>query len=77
MEQIKEEKGSITPMKDIVRPLLEQDESHFFEPLNSRKIFCDGFSLPSHPFKTLSEAQNFLLTHGVNVNMPTKSAKEG
>ena len=64
-------------MKDIIKPLLEQGENHFFKPLKSRKVFCDGFSLPSYPFKTLSEAQNFLLTHGVNVNMPTISAKEG
>jgi hypothetical protein len=74
---VKEEKDSITPMKNIMKPLLKQGESRFFEPLESRGIFCDGFSIPSYPFKTLSEAQSFLETHGVNVNMPIGSIKEG
>ena len=72
-----EEKDRITPMKNIIKPLLKEGESRFFEPLECRGIFCDGFAIPSYPFKTRSEAQSFLESHGINVTLPIDSNKEG
>jgi hypothetical protein len=54
-EIVKDWKDRLTPFRSIVKPLLKEGETHFFKSLKSRSLFCDGFALPSHPFKSLTE----------------------
>ena len=76
-EHVKDWKHRLISFKFVVRPLLKQGETSVFKPLKTRGIFCDGFTLPTHPFKSLNEAQSFLANYGVDVIMPIKGSKDG
>jgi len=77
MEIVKDRKDYLTSFKSVVEPLLKQGETNVFKPLKSSGLFCDGFALPTHPFKSLTEAQSILANYGLDVILPIKSSKDG
>jgi hypothetical protein len=69
MELLKDKNDHLVSFRDIVKPLLKNGKTHLFKALKARGIFCDGFSIPYFPFKSLSEAKSFLADRGLDVKM--------
>ena len=77
IEIVNDRKDYLTSFKSVLGPLLKQGETNVFKPLKPSGLFCDGFALPSHPFKSLTEAQSILANHRLDVILPIKSSKDG